>query len=86
MSVDSSPANRVFAEQNGFTFPLLSDFERTVSKEYGVLNAAHGFANRTTFVVDKGGVIRHIDKDAAALDPTGAHDACSLLEHKKESK
>ncbi len=66
------------------TFPLLSDFQRTVSKEYGILNEEHGFANRTTFVIRKDGIIRHIDKDKAALDPSGAQQACSLLEHKNQ--
>ena len=42
-----------------------------------------GFARRTTFVVDKEGIIRHIDKDQAAIDPSGAHAMCSLLEKKK---
>ena len=83
ISVDSSAANKAFADQIGVKFPLLSDFQRTVSKEYGILNEQHGFANRVTFVLDKEGVIRHIDKDAAALDPRGAGAACSLLEHKK---
>jgi len=82
--VDSSPANKAYAEQIGVKFPLLSDFQRTVSKEYGIFNEKYGFANRMTFVVDKGGVIQHIDKDAAAIDPTGAHAACSVLEHKKQ--
>jgi peroxiredoxin len=84
ISVDSSPANKAFAKQEGFSFPLLSDFQRTVSKQYGILNEQHGFANRTTFVVDKEGIIQHIDKDAAAIDPSGAHAVCSLLEHKKQ--
>jgi peroxiredoxin Q/BCP len=86
VSVDSSPANRAFAKQIGVTFPLLSDFNRTVSKEYGILNAQRGFANRTTFVVDKQGVITHIDKDSEALDPTGAHEACSLMAHREAEK
>ncbi len=81
--MDSSPANAAFAKQEGLTFPLLSDFRRTVSKEYGILNEEHGFASRTTFVVDKDGVIQHIEKDKAAIDPNGAYQACSLLEHKK---
>src|SRR5689334_23999194 len=76
---------------------LLSDFQRTVSKEYGILNEEHGFANRTTFVIDKQGVIRHIDKNKEALDPTGArseehtselqsqfHLVCRLLLEKKK--
>ena len=66
ISVDSSPANRAYAEQIGVKFPLLSDFQRTVSKEYGILNEQHGFANRTTYVVDKQGIILHIEKDAEA--------------------
>jgi peroxiredoxin len=82
--VDSSPANKAFAEQIGVKFPLLSDFQRTVSNRYGLLNEQHGFANRTTFVVDKGGIIRHIERDAAAIDPSGARAVCSLLEHRKQ--
>jgi peroxiredoxin (alkyl hydroperoxide reductase subunit C) len=84
ISVDSSPANKVFAKQEGLSFPLLSDFQRTVSQQYGILNEQHGFANRTTFVVDKEGIIQHIEKDAAAIDPSGAHAVCSLLEHRKQ--
>ncbi len=84
ISVDSYPANAAFAKQEGLMFPLLSDFQRTVSKVYGILNEERGFANRTTFVIDKDGVIRHIDKGKDAIDPSGAHAACSLLEHKKE--
>jgi peroxiredoxin (alkyl hydroperoxide reductase subunit C) len=83
ISVDSPAANKVFAEQIGVTFPLLSDFKRQVSKEYGILNEEHGFANRATFVVDKNGIIQHIDKDDAEIDPSGAGAACSMLEHKK---
>ena len=84
ISVDSPAANAAFAKQEGINFPLLSDFQRTVSKEYGILNEQQGFANRVTFVVDKQGIIRHIEKDKAAIDPSGAHAACSLLEHKKQ--
>ena len=86
ISVDSVPANKVFAEQIGVNFPLLSDFKRDVSKEYGILNEERGFANRTTFVVDKNGVIQHIDKNADAVDPSSASAACSVLEHQKEKE
>jgi mycoredoxin-dependent peroxiredoxin len=84
ISVDSSPANKAFAKQEDINFPLLSDFQRTVSKEYGILNEEHGFANRTTFVVDKNGIIQHIDQGKDAIDPTGAHAACSILDHKSQ--
>jgi peroxiredoxin len=83
VSVDSAPTNAAFAKSIDIHFPLLSDFKRTVSKEYGVLNDEHGFANRTTFVIDKNGVIQHIDVGKEAIDPSGAHQACSVLEHDK---
>jgi thioredoxin-dependent peroxiredoxin len=86
ISVDSSPANKAFAQQIGVTFPLLSDFQRTVSREYGILNIEKGFAKRTTFVIDKNGVIQHIDVGQQAIDPTGAHQACSLLEHARQEQ
>ena len=84
VSVDSSPANRAFAKQEDIQFPLLSDFQRAVSKQYGILNEEHGFANRATFVVDKNGVIQHIELGKEAIDPSGAGAACDLLEHKKQ--
>jgi peroxiredoxin len=83
ISVDSRFANKEYAKQLGLTYPLLSDFQRNVSKQYGIFNEERGFANRTTFVVDKQGIIRHIDRDQAAIDPSGAHAMCSLLEEKK---
>ncbi len=83
MSVDSQFANKAYAEQIGVNFPLLSDFTRKITEEYGILNPKFPVANRTTFVIDKQGVIQHIDKDAEAIDPNNAHAACSLLEHKK---
>ena len=86
ISVDSSPANQAFAKQIGVTFPLLSDFQRTVSKDYGILSIEKGFAKRTTFVIDKNGIIQHIDVGQEAIDPTGAHQACNLLEHAKQGQ
>ena len=83
LSVDSVPANREFAKQNGITFPLLSDFKRTVVKDYGVFNEEQGFNNRATFVIDKDGIIQHLDEGNVAIDPTTAEDACNILTHKK---
>jgi peroxiredoxin len=83
MSVDSVPANREFAKQLGVTFPILSDFKRTVVKSYGVFNEEQGFGNRATFVIDKEGIIRHIEEGNTAVDPTAAYDVCNLFEKKK---
>src|SRR5260370_42477255 len=83
LSVDSVPANREFAKQNGITFPLLSDFKRTVVKDYGAFNEEQGFGNRATFVIDKDAIIQHIDEGSVAIDPSSAADACNVLTHKK---
>ena len=84
ISVDDPEANRKFAESVGATFPVLSDPGKTTAKAYGVLNFTHLFANRVTFVIDKDGVIQHIDKGSDAIDPTAACGACSGLEHQKQ--
>ncbi len=85
VSIDSPFANAEFAKKIGVEFPLLSDMTRKVSKEYGVLNDERQFANRTTFVVDKQGIIQHIEEGSSAVDPTTALDICTGLK-KKEAK
>jgi len=85
ISVDSPAANGEFAKQIGVSFPLLSDMTRKVSKEYGILNEEMQFANRTTFVVDKQGVIQFIEDGKSAVDPTSAITICTGLK-KKEAR
>jgi peroxiredoxin Q/BCP len=83
ISTDNSPSQRKFAEEVKATFPMLSDFaKREVSKEYGVLIEDKGVANRATFVVDKTGKIQHVEEGTAAVDITGAMNACSRLSKK----
>ena len=84
ISVDSPFANKRFAEDLGLTYPLLSDFQRTVSRLYGVLDEERGVARRTTFVIDKEGIIRYIEQGASAIDPSGARQACQVLGGKRE--
>jgi mycoredoxin-dependent peroxiredoxin len=59
ISCDSRHAQRQWAEQQGFTFPVLSDFwpHGAVAKAYGVFNEQLGCANRTTFVIDPEGKV-----------------------------
>ena len=63
ISVDSRFALNAFAEKQGLTFPLLSDFNKTVSKEYGAqydnFLGLIGVAKRAAFVIDKSGQIRY---------------------------
>ena len=78
ISVNGESTNKAFAQKIGVTFPLLSDTRKTVSKQYGVLSFFR-VASRATFVVDEEGFIRHIDRGAAAADPSGAEHACRML-------
>ncbi|MBS4730150.1 peroxiredoxin [Mycobacterium sp. SM1] len=60
ISVGPPPTHKVWATENGFLFPVLSDFwpHGAVSQAYGVFNDDAGFSNRGTFVVDRSGIIR----------------------------
>ncbi|MEV0596145.1 peroxiredoxin [Nonomuraea cavernae] len=60
VSVDSLFTHRAWAEQEGYVFPLLSDFwpHGQVARAYGVFDDAKGVARRGTFIIDGEGVIR----------------------------
>lgn len=59
VSCDSRHAQRVWSEQKGYQFPVLSDFwpHGDVARAYGVFNDALGCANRATFIIDKSGKV-----------------------------
>jgi peroxiredoxin len=65
ISVDSPFANKGFAEANRLGFPLLSDFDRKISKMVSGLYDGFGFvpgytaAKRSVFILDGGAVIRY---------------------------
>ena len=60
ISRDAPYSLRVFAEQQGVDYPLLSDFwpHGATARAYGVFDETKGFAVRGTFVIDKAGVVR----------------------------
>ncbi len=60
VSCDPMYSLRVFADRDGLTFPLLSDFwpHGAVARAYGVFNEQIGAAGRGTFIVDRAGVLR----------------------------
>ncbi len=60
ISCDPIYALRAFADQDGLNFPLLSDFwpHGEVSRAYGVFDEAKGCPRRSSYVVDKQGVVR----------------------------
>ncbi len=60
ISVDSVHTLKAWSEQQGYQFPLLTDFwpHGKVAQDYGVFNDTAGFALRGTFLVDRSGVVR----------------------------
>lgn len=81
--MDSFAANKRFAEDIKVTFPLLSDWKRKTTKDYGLYNEESGLGARATFVIDKEGKIQHVEVGRTAVDPTGAYQVCDLLTKKK---
>lgn len=59
VSCDSKNSQKVWAEQQGYTFPLLSDFwpHGATAQAYGVFNDALGCATRATFLIDRDGTV-----------------------------
>jgi len=60
ISTDPTYSLRVFADADGLNFPLLSDFwpHGAVARAYGVFDPERGVARRSSFVVDRSGVVR----------------------------
>jgi peroxiredoxin len=63
ISTDTFFALKAFHDQQHLTFPLLSDFNKEVSRAYDVLNpdmiGLKNIAKRAVFVLDKNGVVVH---------------------------
>jgi mycoredoxin-dependent peroxiredoxin len=60
VSVDTPFSLKAWGEQQGYQFPLLSDFwpHGEVAKLYDVFNEGAGLATRGTFLIDKDGIVR----------------------------
>lgn len=68
VSCDAVYSLRAWAEQEGYTFDLLSDFwpHGEVASLYGVFDAENGLAVRGSFLIDADGVVRW-----AVVNPRG---------------
>jgi glutaredoxin-dependent peroxiredoxin len=82
VSVDSPFANHAFAQQNGVSFPLLSDMgakaisDYGLEKDYPVGGVTVKSARRATFLIDKNGKVVEESIDNEAVDPSKIVDAC----------
>ena len=63
ISVDTFFTLKAFQDSQKLTFPLLSDFNKTVIRDYGVFNedmiGLKGIAKRAVFVIDKDGRVKY---------------------------
>ena len=90
MSIDSPPANAAFAKQINIKFPLLSDMSHKMLSAYGILKTygdgddSYQMAMRANIVIDKDGIIQHIETGDSAVDPNTAEAICLDL-HKKQT-
>jgi peroxiredoxin len=82
ISVDSPFSLKSWAEKEGITIPLLSDFNKDVSAAYGSqydeLIGLKGVAKRSAFVIDKKGIVRYasVSDDAKVLPDFAAIKSC----------
>ncbi|MBF9134783.1 peroxiredoxin [Plantactinospora sp. S1510] len=83
VSVDSVYAHKVWADREGYEFPMLADFwpHGAVAQAYGVFNDAAGFADRGTFVIDKTGTVRFAERNqpGEARDQAGWRKALARV-------
>jgi peroxiredoxin len=66
ISVDSLYTLAKFREEQHLNFPLLSDFNKDVSKLYGSLYdnfsyGMHGVSKRSAFIIDKNGIVQYAE-------------------------
>jgi peroxiredoxin Q/BCP len=61
-SLDDVATQKQFAKDHELGFPLLSDADGSAAAKYRVLAGGGRYAQRVTFVVGPGGVLRHVDR------------------------
>lgn len=83
ISIDSLFSLGAFKKEQNYNFNLLSDFNKTVSKDYDSLYETFGFGmlgvtKRSAFVIDKDGIIKYAEilEDAGKQPNFDAIKAC----------
>jgi peroxiredoxin len=88
--MDSPAANAAFAKQSNIKFPLLSDMNKKMLTSYGILKGydvesqSYEWAQRANIVIDKNGIVQHIEEGDSAVNPNNALSVCTDL-HKKQA-
>lgn len=77
VSVDTVESHKRFRAEQEFGFSLLADTEFEVSNQYSGIIERFNASKRTTFIIDKAGYIRAIDRDVNVK--THGEDVAALL-------
>jgi peroxiredoxin len=76
VTMDGFFANKVWTDQMGISFQMLSDLGGDTTRRYGIFNPQTKMVRRATFLIDKTGKVLEIQLDKDALDSANAVDAC----------
>ncbi|MEQ1554806.1 MAG: peroxiredoxin [Ferruginibacter sp.] len=74
ISVDTTFSLAKFKEEQGYNFPLLSDFNKEISTAYGCIYdtftgmGMKGVSKRSAFVIDKAGIVQYAEVLESAGD------------------
>ena len=60
VSGDDAASHQRFAQRHGLPFPLLVDRGNQLRQAFGVPNSLFVVPGRVTYLIDGGGVIRHV--------------------------
>ncbi len=91
ISVDSLYALKKFKQEQQLNFPLLSDFNKEVSRSYGCLYETFGFdmkgvSKRSAFVIDPNGFVKYAEVLENARELPNFEVIKNILKQKSLSK
>jgi peroxiredoxin (alkyl hydroperoxide reductase subunit C) len=81
ITVDTHFTNQKWSSDNGFQFPVLSDYwpHGETAQAYGAFNEKVGAANRVTYVLDREGTIRQVIDSGSLGTPREFDDYVEAL-------
>ncbi len=82
ITVDTHFTNQKWSSDNGFEFPVLSDYwpHGETAKAYGAFNEKVGAANRVSYILDEDGVVRDVIDSGSLGTPREFDDYVAALE------
>jgi peroxiredoxin Q/BCP len=84
-SCDTAEVNAEFAKSLDLEYPILSDPDKEVARDYGVVHEGRDLPERWTFYIGFDGKILYVDKEVKAMSH-GADIAARLEELGVEKK